>query len=399
MLDKEIARLAREQIRLEIPEQVARLQAEISHTRAEFARRGLLNSSIALQNIAQLCAKAAKERGEFGWKTLRRYVTEGRAPYHDRLASDLKVIADEFLSSTDDLKALAKEGSQHFASPNIAAELERLVEDARATTLAKIGNEIDLFVLSLKNRSASAQEGRAEPKRDALTQLLDRGEMDADITQLFAEAASSRHPLSVVLVDVDHFKNVNDTHGHQKGDAVLTEVAKQLLSVTEGKGRVYRYGGEEILVLLPNHAIQEAIAVAERARCSLESAQPGGLNITASFGIGTYPDHGTTTAMVLEAADKAMYEAKRCGRNVVRVFGEPPPSQPEKSRQPTRKLPTPGGLTEEERDHIRLQYFRTHNAMCPKDGAILTVYESQPIGEPTASLLIHCKYCGLREQL
>lgn len=235
--------------------------------------------------------------------------------------------------------------------------------------------------------------------RDSLTQLGTREAMDSELSQALVEATSRKCPLSLVMMDIDHFKKVNDTHGHPKGDAVLAETAARIISVAEGKGRAYRYGGEEIAILLPNHNTQEAIAVAERARRTLEDAPIGGLTVTASFGVATSPDHGNASAGIVKAADAALYDAKDRGRNLVRVYGEPPPAQPDKAREPERKPPTPGSLTDEEKDQLRLEYFRTHQILCPKDGAILAVSESHAIGKPTASLLIQCKYCGLVERL
>ena len=172
---------------------------------------------------------------------------------------------------------------------------------------------------------ASADTFMAE--RDALTQLWTRGKLDSELPQSFTEAAACQQPLSLIMVDIDHFKNVNDSHGHLKGDAVLAGVATLIASVVAGKGRVYRYGGEEILVVLMNHDVQEATAVAERARRELESARIADLSITASFGIGTFPVHGSGSKEVIKAADEAMYDAKNRGRNLVRVSGEPAHSQ------------------------------------------------------------------------
>ena len=190
---------------------------------------------------------------------------------------------------------------------------------------------------------ASASDLMSE--RDALTQLWTRGKLDSELPQNITEAAASKQPLSLIMVDIDHFKNVNDSYGHPKGDTVLAGVAACIASVVAGKGRVYRYGGEEILVVLMNHDVQEATAVAERARRELESQRIADISVTASFGVGTFPVHGSSSEEVIEAADKAMYDAKDRGRNLVRIFGEPAP-KPDKIREPERKLPPPGVLTD-----------------------------------------------------
>jgi len=233
---------------------------------------------------------------------------------------------------------------------------------------------------------------------DPVTHLRSRGTMDSELSQNLCEAAAKKRPLSVIMADIDHFKRVNDTHGHQKGDSVLAEVAARIASVAEGKGLAYRYGGEELVVLLGNHSTQEAIAVAERMRRELESAQIAGLAVTASFGVSTFPEHGGNSAEVIKAADTALYDAKNRGRNLVRVFGEPEPAKA--PRQPERKLPVPGSLTERQKDELRKQYFRSHSIRCPEDDAALDVQEiTQASAHPITRLLVWCKLCGLSGEL
>ncbi len=233
--------------------------------------------------------------------------------------------------------------------------------------------------------------------RDALTQLWTRGCFDSELVQNLADAERAKQPLSLIMIDIDHFKVVNDTHGHQKGDEVLAGVAACILSIIGNKGRVYRYGGEEMAVVLDNYEIREAIAVAERIRRQLELIPIVGISISASFGVGTFPDHGRSITEIIKAADTALYDAKNRGRNLVRVFGEPEPK--DKKREPERKLPSPGSLTEKQKSELRQQYFRGVEIKCPKDGAILEVRESTEIGQATVHLFIWCKMCGLNERL
>ena len=235
--------------------------------------------------------------------------------------------------------------------------------------------------------------------RDALTQLRTRENFDSELSQILAEAERAKRPLSLIMVDIDHFKSVNDRYGHQKGDEVLAGVAACIASVAENKGWTYRYGGEEMVVVLINHDTQEATATAERARRQLESTTIAGISVTASFGVGTFPDHGRNSADIIKAADTALYDAKNRGRNLVRVFGEPEPPTV-KAREPERKLPLPGALTNKQKSDLRQQYFRNHIITCPIDGAILDVDEINEIGKrSTVGLHIWCKMCGLTEKL
>jgi len=123
----------------------------------------------------------------------------------------------------------------------------------------------------------------------------------------------------VLMVDVDHFKKYNDTHGHQAGDEVLTRVAAILREVTRQVDCAARYGGEEFLVLLPQTAMEGASEVAERlrARVRASGAQGGAEPVTVSVGVAEFPKNGDTTQGVIAAADAALYRAKADGRDRV----------------------------------------------------------------------------------
>jgi diguanylate cyclase (GGDEF)-like protein len=231
---------------------------------------------------------------------------------------------------------------------------------------------------------------------DAVTGLLDRNSLNENFEIAFAKAVKESEPLGIVFADIDRFKKVNDTYGHQKGDAVLAGVALRLRKVTAGKGIVYRFGGEEMVMLLPNNELQESASVAERCRRALESSPIADIKVTASFGVSSYPETANSIDTLLEAADKAMYDAKTRGRNLVRLFGEPEPSAA--NVQPTvRRQPDPGHLSDEHKEALRRDYFRTGRAVCPMDQAILQVHKSHAVGEATPRLLIMCPLCGLNE--
>ncbi len=136
------------------------------------------------------------------------------------------------------------------------------------------------------------------------------------------------HPLSLLFFDGDRFKQVNDTYGHAVGDVVLRELGERARSVLRAGDTVGRFGGEEFLVLLPETGEQEALLVAERLRrgvaaCPLAAREvEGGVAVTVSIGVASYPTDGATGSSVREQADQAMYWAKRLGRNQVRTAAE-----------------------------------------------------------------------------
>ena len=130
--------------------------------------------------------------------------------------------------------------------------------------------------------------------------------------------------LACLALDIDHFKRVNDTHGHDQGDRVLQTVARLFHDHLRRHDIACRYGGEEFLGILPATPSSGAMAVAERIRRAIESAEVDGLRVTVSIGVACVPEMaaGTPSEMV-ELADAALYEAKRSGRNQVRLAGTP----------------------------------------------------------------------------
>jgi diguanylate cyclase (GGDEF)-like protein len=156
---------------------------------------------------------------------------------------------------------------------------------------------------------------------DSVAGIPTRKEYQARLPKLI-EAANENCPISFIMIDLDHFKRFNDTYGHPVGDKVLEMAGTTIRAVVTGKGEAYRYGGEEISVLLPNHNIEEAAPIAERIRKAIESMNVPGTNgakITASLGVSTFPKPASDMDKLVEQADSALYEAKENGRNVVSV--------------------------------------------------------------------------------
>lgn len=160
-------------------------------------------------------------------------------------------------------------------------------------------------------------------RTDPLTGLWNRLHFGEQLQRTLAEADRYGNAVSLVLVDIDHFKKVNDTWGHEAGDAVLKQVARILQDGVRGVDVCVRYGGEEIALLLSQTDSGRAVEVAERLRARI-AAQPihhGGAEIpvTASFGVATYPETIKVRDQLFPAADKALYIAKHDGRNCVRA--------------------------------------------------------------------------------
>jgi len=160
-------------------------------------------------------------------------------------------------------------------------------------------------------------------RTDPLTGLWNRMHFGEELERKLTEADRYNNPVSLVLVDIDHFKRVNDTWGHEAGDAVLRQVSRILQDGVRGVDVCVRYGGEEIAMLLSQTDSERAVEVAERLRSKI-AAQPmrhGGAEIpvTASFGVATYPETVKVRDQLFPASDKALYIAKHDGRNCVRA--------------------------------------------------------------------------------
>lgn len=160
---------------------------------------------------------------------------------------------------------------------------------------------------------------------DGLTGLWNRAHLDQRLAEFISGADRSGKPISLILSDIDKFKNLNDTHGHPFGDHVLQAFAENLTEQVRECDIPCRYGGEEFSVILPECDIESAACVAERCRASLEAITWKGrddLVVTASFGVVSLDMiEDQTPAALIAAADQALYEAKESGRNRVIIHG------------------------------------------------------------------------------
>jgi diguanylate cyclase (GGDEF)-like protein len=156
---------------------------------------------------------------------------------------------------------------------------------------------------------------------DGLTGLYNRRRLMEVLSDETRRSQRLKHTFAALMVDVDHFKKYNDTFGHLEGDGVLTRVATMLREATREVDFVARYGGEEFLVMLPETAMPEAQEIAERIRSRIAEESFSGRRITVSIGVAEFPLHGQTPEQVIAAADEALYEAKREGRDRVRRAG------------------------------------------------------------------------------
>jgi diguanylate cyclase (GGDEF)-like protein len=175
-------------------------------------------------------------------------------------------------------------------------------------------------VLVLLQRSALVAKLRDAAAQDSKTGLLNAATWEQRAARQLTRADHDRSPAAVLLLDLDHFKRINDTYGHLAGDTALRAVAAALTAELRGHDLIGRYGGEEFVVYLPAATAHTAVPIAERIRARIASAAE--VRLTASVGIAAHPQHGDTITALLTVADKALYKAKHAGRDRV-VIGYP----------------------------------------------------------------------------
>ena len=190
----------------------------------------------------------------------------------------------------------------------------------------------DSTSLALSNISLREQL-RTQSLRDPMTGLYNRRYMEDTLDRFISLAQRQNQPTSVLMIDLDNFKMLNDEHGHAKGDAVLKDVAAQVVGALRPSDVVCRYGGEELLVILPDCAMDDAMMRAEQVRARIELlSDQHGANVAASIGVASMPETAKSASDLLSASDAALYEAKAAGKN--QVHASPPLAKKKQGTEP-----------------------------------------------------------------
>lgn len=212
---------------------------------------------------------------------------------------------------------------------NFNAQLERRLSEYAAqlmTARSALEQEVTKRIWAEKELTEANLRLHDKAARDALTGLYNRRYLEESLDREISRARRSGRPIGVMMIDIDHFKQCNDTFGHAAGDAVLHAAGQRMLSLTRGEDILCRYGGEEFVLVMTNASARAAWERAEALRVGVqelkvehESRQIG--PVTLSIGVAMLPDHGDSGQAVLQAADAALYQAKRAGRNRVVLGG------------------------------------------------------------------------------
>lgn len=195
-------------------------------------------------------------------------------------------------------------------------------EDSDLTTIRTFASQATVAI----DNVLLHEEAQRLSITDGLTGLWNYRYFTMTVSKEIERAARFTRPLALLMLDLDHFKSVNDTHGHQRGDAVLVELAARVRGQVRDVDTVARYGGEEIVVVLPETDPAGATQAAERI-CDAVRRRPFGepgqqaIEVTVSIGVAVFPTHGASSGALLRAADEALYAAKRGGRDQWRMAG------------------------------------------------------------------------------
>jgi diguanylate cyclase (GGDEF)-like protein len=182
----------------------------------------------------------------------------------------------------------------------------------RGARVARIGDVFDTLTYRERYEALLARTGR-----DALTGALDRGRLEAQGRRSIDDAALAGRPVSLMLVDIDHFKSFNDRFGHAAGDDVLKRIAATMMATVRADDLVFRFGGEEFVVICDGMPAAQALGLGERIRRAIAVSGDGAARVSASVGVATCAQDAADYGGLFEIADQRLYQAKAAGRNCV----------------------------------------------------------------------------------
>lgn len=276
-----------------------------------------LMTSTAVKRLGHECSVASD--GEEAWKELQArsdvsvLITDWEMPGMDG-ASLVSLIRGDVRRPYIYIMVLTGRADRAAALATMHAGADDLV--VKPLDLA----DLERKLVAAERVTAMHHHMHQEARHDALTRLGNRLRLSEDMVALRGRAERYGHVYSVALFDIDHFKAYNDIRGHLEGDVALRAVAGVLADKARSGDSLYRYGGEEFVMLLPEQTVDGAALAAERLRAAvqeLELAHPAGGVVTVSAGVASLNEDVASPEEIFEAADRALYRAKEAGRNRV----------------------------------------------------------------------------------
>ncbi|MBW4623016.1 MAG: diguanylate cyclase [Cyanosarcina radialis HA8281-LM2] len=210
---------------------------------------------------------------------------------------------------------LLEDGVEHWGEGDLSHRIELTTAD-----------EIEQLAIAFNSMAQKLEQSQTDLRNlailDGLTGVYNRREFNLQLRAELERSERYQHPCSLIMMDIDYFKKLNDTHGHQAGDEALRVVATLLKQEVRPTDRVARYGGEEFAVILPETTGEQALGVAQRLRetiaiASIPISEGMIIKVTVSMGVATFPTDATSEEALLSLADRSLYSAKKSGRNRV----------------------------------------------------------------------------------
>ncbi len=227
------------------------------------------------------------------------------------ISTDIGIHSSQVEAVTADLRDIGK--NPGGAEEAVCGAITKIL-----SANGQLQKQLELAEKQIASQAAEIRVHETEARTDSLTSLANRRAFDDELQRRFAEWQRRKTPFTLLLLDIDHFKKFNDTHGHQAGDEVLRTVGKVLADVPREMDVPCRYGGEEFVVILPATNAREGTVLAERLRKSVESSATAwdgkSLKVTCSLGLAEVGGNDTT-ALLVKRSDDALYRSKQQGRN------------------------------------------------------------------------------------
>lgn len=306
---------------IECQERLRRIVQEIANVQslALAISRGDISHSLEGKGLTVGCLKSLQANlRHLTWQT--QMIAGGDLSQQVDFMGEFAEAFNAMVRSLEEARARLQQRDATLSQTNRALEAQIFERQTAEEQLRQTNERLEARLAEIELLQTQLRE---QAIRDPLTNLFNRRYLQETLARELAHAQRATLQLPVIMIDIDYFKRLNDEFGHKAGDLILIQVADVLRRHSRRSDLACRYGGEEFVVVLPGASLEDAVNRAEDLRTQVEASQVDfqdhPLSATLSLGIAAYPEHGTTSDELLQAADVALYAAKAAGRNCLRT--------------------------------------------------------------------------------